>query len=111
MRLIQYRRVREYVTRSGLSPYRLWLNSLKDVKTRARIQSRILRMESGNFGDCCSVGQGVYELRLCFGSGYRVYFGVEDDVLILLLLGGDKSSQKRDIKKASSFWKEYLEGK
>lgn len=111
MRLVQYRRVRQYITRSGLIPYRLWLSSLKDVRTRARIQSRILRIESGNFGDCCSVGHGVYELRLDFGSGYRVYFGMDGNALILLLIGGDKSSQRRDIKKARFFWMEYLEDK
>lgn len=106
---MQYRRVKEYITRSGLIPYRLWLDSFKDVKIKARIQSRVLRIESGNFGDYRSIGQGVYELRLDFGSGYRIYFGIDGDALILLLLGGDKSSQKKDIQKAKTFWKEYLE--
>ena len=91
MGLIQFRIVKEYVTRSGASPYRLWLNSLKDVKTKARVQSRVLRLASGNFGDCRSVGQ------------------IDGDALILLLLGGDKSSQKRDIQKSKIFWRIYLE--
>jgi putative addiction module killer protein len=111
LRLVQSRRIRAYITRSGLTPYRLWLNSLKDIQTRERIQARVLRIEFGNFGDYHSVGEGVYELRLSFGAGYRIYFGLDGDVLILLLLGGDKSSQKRDIQKAKIFWREYLEDK
>lgn len=111
MRLVQNWRIREYKTSSGVRPYRLWFNSLKDIRTRERVQARILRIESGNLGDHRFVGEGVYELRLDFGAGYRIYFGFDGEVLILLLLGGDKSSQKRDLQMAKAFWREYLEDK
>lgn len=111
MRLVQNRSIRAYITRSGLAPYRLWFNSLRDIRTKERIQARLLRIEVGNLGDHRFVGDGVYELKLGFGAGYRIYFGLDGDVLILLLLGGDKSSQKRDIQMAKTFWREYLEDK
>lgn len=78
----------------------LWLSTLKDKLGRARIIHRIRSAEHGNFGDCASVGGGVSEMRVHFGPGYRVYFMRHGDVVYLLLSGGDKSSQKRDIKRA-----------
>ena len=77
-----------------------WLAGLKDRVGRARILHRIRSAEHGNFGDCDSVGEGVFELRVHFGPGYRAYFTRRAEVVYLLLLGGDKSSQKRDIKRA-----------
>ncbi len=77
-----------------------WLAALKDKIGRARIALRIRSAELGNFGDCESVGDGVSEMRIHFGPGYRVYFTRRGEVTYLLLLGGDKSSQKRDIKRA-----------
>ena len=77
-----------------------WLAALKDKVGRARILHRIRSAEHGNFGDCDSVGEGVFELRVHFGPGYRAYFTRRAEVVYLLLLGGDKSSQKRDIKRA-----------
>ena len=77
-----------------------WLTALKDKLGRARIVHRIRSAEFGNFGDCESVGAGVSEMRIHFGPGYRVYFTRRGEVVYLLLLGGDKSSQKRDIKRA-----------
>ncbi len=77
-----------------------WLADLKDKLARARIAHRIRSAEHGNFGDCDPVGEGVSEMRIHFGPGYRVYFTRRGEVLYLLLLGGDKSSQKRDIKRA-----------
>lgn len=79
-----------------------------DKATRARVQARILRFEMGNLGDHKDVGAGVLEARLDFGPGYRVYFGLKGRELVLLLLGGDKGSQKRDIKRAQEFWSRYL---
>jgi len=102
-------KIREYLDVQGDSPFREWLESL-DTSIRARVQARILRIESGNLGDFKSVGNGVWELRFDFGSGYRVYFGKEGNTLILILLGGDKGSQRRDIKKAQEYWSEYLNG-
>jgi len=77
-----------------------WLSALKDKIGRARIAHRIRSAEHGNFGDCESVGEGVSEMRVHVGSGYRVYYTRRGEVVYLLLLGGDKSSQKRDIKRA-----------
>jgi putative addiction module killer protein len=78
----------------------IWLAALGDKTGRARIALRIRSAEHGNFGDCASVGEGVSEMRIHFGPGYRVYFTRRGEVFYLLLLGGDKSSQKRDIKRA-----------
>lgn len=77
-----------------------WLASLQDKIGRARIIHRIRAAEHGNFGDCKPVGEGVSEMRVHFGPGYRVYFTRRGDVLYLLLLGRNRSSQKRDIKRA-----------
>jgi putative addiction module killer protein len=77
-----------------------WLAALRDKLGRARIALRIRSAEHGNFGDCEPVGEGVSEMRIHFGPGYRVYFTRRGEVLYLLLLGGNKSSQKRDIKRA-----------
>ncbi len=92
----------------GKEPFNDWLKSLRDPRTRRRILQRLWRLESGNFGDCKPVGGGVSELRFFFGPGYRVYFGEDGDTIVVLLCGGDKSSQRRDIRKAQAFWKEYL---
>ena len=77
-----------------------WLTAVKDKVGRARIALRIRSDEHGNFGDCEPVGEGVSEMRIHFGPGYRVYFTRRGEVLYLLLVGGNKSSQKRDIKRA-----------
>ena len=100
--------VREYLSADGRSLFREWLNDI-DIAARARIQARVLRFEMGNLGESKSVGGGVWEARLMFGPGYRIYFGKEGRSIILLLLGGDKSSQAADIRKARRLWKEYLE--
>lgn len=77
-----------------------WFRSLKDRRAKARIQARIDRVEMGHFGDVAPVGEGVSELRIFYGPGYRVYFVQKDAVVVILLSGGDKSSQKADIAKA-----------
>jgi putative addiction module killer protein len=111
LKVLKNHEIKEYITDKGLSPFRRWLDSLKDIRVKARIQARILRLEFGNLRDHRFVGQGVHELRLDFGPGYRVYFGLDDNTLVLLLLGGDKSSQQGDIQKARKFWMDYLEEK
>lgn len=78
----------------------VWLSDLKDRVGRARIAHRIRSAEQGNFGDCEPVGEGAFEMRIHVGPGYRAYFIRRGEVVYLLLLGGDKSSQKRDIKRA-----------
>ena len=99
--------VKSYVTPGGKTPFDDWVRKLKDKRAIARVLQRIDRLRLGNFGDCRSVGNGVYELRIHFGAGYRVYFGIADEQLVLLLSGGDKSSQKKDIITAQTYWKEY----
>jgi putative addiction module killer protein len=94
--------------RSGQSPYLEWLDRL-DWKTQERILARVARMKQGQFGDYKRIDRDLYELRLFFGPGYRVYFGEYRMTTVLLLTGGDKSSQNSDIKKAKEFWKIYLE--
>ncbi len=79
-----------------------WLMGLRDVRARARIQARIDRLESGNAGDAKPVGEGVSEMRIDYGPGYRVYFIKRRSELVILLAGGDKSSQSKDIRKALS---------
>jgi len=102
--------VREYLTAAGESPYRDWLQSLTRA-VAARIQARVLRFESGNVGDHKSVGSGVWEARVMCGPGYRIYFGKDGGSIIVLLLGGDKKSQTKDIRRAQEHWDDYLGAK
>lgn len=97
--------------RNNLFPFEEWLDNFKSKEDRERVYSRLLRLKQGNFGDCKSVGDGVFELRYFFGSGYRVYFGRDGDKLVLILCGGDKSTQEKDIKKAKEYWRIYNEQK
>ena len=98
-----------YRTQNGRVPFTDWFESLRDRKTRTRIRGRLTRLEIGNFGDCQSVGGGVFELRIHFGPGYRVYFGKVANTILLLLCGGDKSSQQRNIERAKIYWQDYKE--
>ncbi len=100
--------IQESIDEHGVSGFRQWLDTL-DVAARARIQARVLRFESGNFGDAKLLGKGVYEARIMFGPGYRVYFGVHRGEIVLLLLGGDKSTQGGDIRRAQQMWKSFAE--
>ena len=83
-----------------------WLTGLRDVQARVRIAKRVDRIAQGNLGDAKSVGNGVSELRFPFGPGYRVYFTMRGDVVVILLCGGDKGSQERDIARATAMAKE-----
>ena len=94
-------------TTTGNEPYIDWLESL-DTVVRARIKARLTRVrETGNLGIYDPVGDGVYELKLDFGPGYRVYFGLEKEIMILLF-GGNKKAQQKDINKSKEFWQGYL---
>lgn len=88
-------------------PFDDWYFSIKDKKTRQVIASKIIRLRTGNFGDCKPVGKGVSELRIHYGSGLRIYFSEVNNILVILILGGDKSSQQKDIEKAINLWEEY----
>lgn len=79
-----------------------WFAALRDERAKNRIAARIVRIEAGNFGDCKPVGAGVSELKVDVGPGYRVYFTRRDGELVILLCGGDKASQQRDIAKAKT---------
>jgi putative addiction module killer protein len=97
-----------YQDDKGKEPFTEWLNALRDKDGRRRILVRLRRLEQGNYGDCSPIGEGLSELRLFFGSGYRVYFGEDEGNIIVILCGGDKSSQNKDIIFVKSCWKEYL---
>ncbi len=101
------REIRRYITTDGRIPFAKWLDSLRDNKAISKINSRIKRVALGNLGDYRSVGKGVYELRIDYGSGYRVYFGQIGTTIVLLLCGGDKSTQAEDILKAKEYWEDY----
>ena len=90
--------------------FRDWLDGLRDRKARLRIDDRLRRLASGNTGDTKAIGDGVLELRLHFGPGYRIYYMWRDGILIILLTGGDKSSQSRDIARAKRLAKESDDG-
>ena len=101
--------VKVYQTTQGKWPFTSWYDGLKNHTDQLRIRKRVRQIALGNFGDSKSVGAGVYELRFFFGKGYRVYYAREQNAVILLLCGGDKSSQQKDIGKAKAYWKEYKE--
>lgn len=99
-----------YSDANGKQPFLKWLNSL-DSSIRSRIDQRLLRLSLGNYGDYKFVNEGIYELRFSFGSGYRIYFGKDGSKIVVLLTGGDKKTQRKDIKVAIEYWNEYKESK
>ncbi|MBF0481572.1 MAG: type II toxin-antitoxin system RelE/ParE family toxin [Desulfovibrionaceae bacterium] len=103
--------VSQYLKTGGRGPFREWLLALRDVKARAKIRARLARARAGNIGDSKALGGGIYEMRVDFGPGYRVYFGQGGAESIVLLCGGDKSEQERDVETAREYWADYLERK
>ena len=101
--------LRVYQTKNQKEPFTKWLLSLRDVTARAKIRARLDNLMLGHYGDCKNISDGVKELRLHTCSGYRVYIGEIDDVIVLLLCGGNKSSQKKDIEKAKKYWHDFQE--
>ena len=98
--------VRYYFTSDGSSPFADWFAEL-DAPARAKITVAIARMGQGNLSNAKSVGEGVLEYKIDFGPGYRIYFGRDGNVLIILITGGTKKRQQRDIKSAVAFWADY----
>lgn len=98
--------IQKYITESGTCPFDEWFEAL-DAKTQARTDVRLDRVSLGNFGDYKSVGEGVYELRFTFGPGFRVYYGLAGKQVVLLLTGGSKKGQNKDIKAAQKLWKAF----
>ncbi len=103
----QPRAVVLYITQDNKCPFELWLDSLRDRQARARIKKRLDRLELGNLGDFKLLGDGVTELKVDYGPGYRIYFSQSGASIILLLCGGDKSSQDQDILRAKQYWKDF----
>ena len=93
--------------KDGRVPFEDWLDDLDDKRAVARVLARIGRVRRGNLGDCKPVGEGVSELRVDYGPGYRVYFGQKGQTLVILLCGGDKRTQERDIRQAQQYWSDY----
>ena len=87
--------------------YTDWFGSLRDQRARQKVAARIRRVESGNFGDWKAVGENVIELRIDYGPGYRIYLGRDGDEVVVLLVGGDKGRQARDINTAKEYWADY----
>jgi len=99
--------IRVYVTRDGKTPFVDWLGKLRDRSARARIRLQLDRILLGNPGDRKTLGQGLYEMRIHYGPDYRVYYGKEGGHIVLLLCGGNKSTQQSDIRLANNYWQDY----
>lgn len=99
-----------YVTDTGKQPFFEWQVKLS-VEIESIVLTRLARVRSGNFGDCKRIkgGDGIYELRISCGAGYRIYFGKSGETVVVLLVGGDKGSQRRDIEKAVRYWHDFKE--
>lgn len=99
--------LRRYLSEDGKDIFGQWLGSLKDLRAKARVLTRLDRLCSGLFGDCKTLRDGVSELRIDYGPGYRVYYAKVDKVVLLLLAGGDKRTQSQDIEKAVAYLADY----
>ena len=100
---------RIYTDKQAQQPLTVWLDTLKDLRAKAQIQARMVRVAAGNFGDCKPLRDGVQELRIDYGPGYRVYLSRQGPILVLLLCGGGKADQSRDIDRAIEYlndWKQ-----
>jgi putative addiction module killer protein len=98
--------IRYYLAPDGRSPFEHWFSSL-DPTARAKVTVAIARLEQGNLSNVKGVGEGVLEYRIHFGPGYRVYFGRDGETLVILLTGGTKQRQQRDIREAIELWADY----
>ena len=96
----------QYETEEGEVPFAGWFDGL-DTQAALKVRTALARIEAGNLGDVKPVGEGVSERRLTFGPGYRVYFGQDGDTLVILLTGGTKKRQSKDIERAKGFWADY----
>jgi putative addiction module killer protein len=101
------REIKKLELQSGLVPFDEWFDSLRDRKMQAAVDARLARVRAGNFGDCKSVGGGVFELRIALGPGLRVYYGLRGQQIVILLGGGDKSTQTRDLRRAQQLWQQF----
>ncbi len=99
--------VLHYLTADGEDVYQNWLDELRDARTRVVIQRRADRLATGNFGDNKFCRDGVWELRIDFGPGFRVYYAVAGETIVLLLTGSDKRGQRAEIDRAVDYWKDW----
>lgn len=99
--------IRHYIDGSGRDHFAEWRMKVRDIKARIAIDRRIMRMELGNFGDHKPIRDGVWELRVDVGPGYRVYYAKMASTIILLLCGGDKRRQSEDIERACEYWRDW----
>ncbi|PVE43199.1 type II toxin-antitoxin system RelE/ParE family toxin [Limnohabitans planktonicus] len=99
--------VRHYLTEDARDPFQEWLKRLRDPIAKVQVVKRINRIEGGNFGDHKPCREGVWELRIDQGAGYRVYYALASNVVVLLVCGGDKGSQDADIERAIGYWKDW----
>jgi putative addiction module killer protein len=106
-KIVEPKQVVFYADEDGNEPFQLWIDALRDKQGKRRIISRLYRVQQGNYGDVEPIGEGLSELRLFFGLGYRIYFGEDAGNIVVILCGGDKSSQDSDIENAKSYWQEY----
>src|SRR5579863_3915374 len=98
--------VREYLDREGHSPYAAWFHEL-NAQAAAKVATALTRLAAGNFSNVKGVGSGIFECRIDFGPGYRVYFGKDGEHLVIVLGGGTKKRQQRDIETAAARWQDY----
>ena len=103
------RKLQVYETAEGVAPFDEWLLALRDGVGRTRIRLRLDRLRDGNSGDWKAIGNGVSELRMDFGPGYRIYFAENGVEIVLLLIGGDKRTQTADIRLAQKYWQDFKE--
>jgi putative addiction module killer protein len=101
------REIKSLELENGIAPFDEWFDSLRDPKMQVAVDARLARVRAGNFGDCKGVGGGVHELRIRFGPGLRVYYALHGQQVVILLGGGDKSSQQRDIRRAQQLWNQF----
>ena len=99
--------IKKLELQNGLVPFDEWFDSLRDTRMQVAVDTRLARVRAGNFGDAKSVGGGVFELRIALGPGLRVYYGLHGQQIVVLLGGGDKRSQPRDIRRAQQWWQQF----
>ena len=104
---VREREIKKLELQNGLVPFDEWFDALGDQKMQVAVDARLTRVRAGNFGDCKSVGSGVFELRIALGPGLRVYYGLQGREVVILVGGGDKSTQARDIRRAQQLWQQF----
>jgi putative addiction module killer protein len=108
---VRERTIRLYLTPTEDCPFEAWFDGLSDIRAQQRVLARIARLRTGNLGDWKALGNGIFELRIDFGPGYRIYFGQAGSNVVILLVGGSKDRQQREIRRAREYWSDYEKSK